>query len=162
MDRHFLEFWGNFLLLVAKGQKQLEDMGKWSRGFFGGDLTALFGKSYGINHLDKDSPDYLKMWEKAHEDFRDSFREYLGLLGMVPREEYAELARKYEELKEKVAEKEETIKQLRMLLSEKGLDFGAVTSEFQKLMDKQSDQFQKLIQSLGEVFKADQPGTDIN
>jgi len=31
MDRHFLEFWGNFLIKAAKGQKQLEDMSRCNR-----------------------------------------------------------------------------------------------------------------------------------
>ena len=77
-------------------------------------------------------------------DFRESFKEYLNLLGMVPREEYAALARKYEEFKEKVAEQEETIKLLRMLLEEKGLGLEATSLEFQRLIEKQGEQFQKL------------------
>jgi uncharacterized coiled-coil protein SlyX len=157
MDRHFLEFWGNFLLLAAKGQKQLEDLAPWTgRGFLNlGDLTALFRQAYGLEHLNQGSPDYLKIWKKAEGDFQDSLREYFSLLGVVPRAEYLELAKKYEDLKEKAADQEETIKHLRMLLSEKGLDFGAVTFEFQKLMTKQREQFQKLMQGFGEVWKTD-------
>ena len=43
MDRQFLEFWGNYLLSVARGQKQLEDVTRWIRGGFSGveELTAL-------------------------------------------------------------------------------------------------------------------------
>jgi uncharacterized coiled-coil protein SlyX len=70
---------------------------------------------------------------------------------MVPREEYATLARQYEELKEKVAEQEETIKHLRLLLEEKGLGLEATTLEFQKLIKKQGEQFQKFFQNLGEA-----------
>jgi hypothetical protein len=156
MDRQFLEFWGNFLLLAAKGQKQLEDLAKWSgQGFFNsGDFIASFRKFYGLENLDQGSPDYQKMWKKAEEGFRDSYRDYLSLLGGVPREEYEELVRKCEELKEKLADREETVKQLRMLLSEKGLDFDAVTLGLQKLMEKQSDQFQKLMKGFDELFKA--------
>jgi hypothetical protein len=155
MNRQFLEFWGNFLLQVAKGQKQMEDLAKWSRlGFSSfGELTALFQKAYGLDELPEDSPEYLKIWKKAEEDFRRSFKDYLSLMGAVPREEYVELARKYEELKEKVADQEETIKHLRMLLSEKGLDCGAVTLEFQKMMKKQTDQFHKLVKDWGKAVK---------
>jgi hypothetical protein len=154
MDRHFLEFWGNYLLLLAKGQKQLEDLAQWSQQGFGNfaDLTDLFRKAYGLDEQTQDSPDYLKLWQQAQEDFRQSLRDYLGLMGMVPREEYLELAGKYEGLKEKVADQEETIKQLRLLLADKGLDFNTVTSEFQELMQKQGDQFQKMLQGLGEIF----------
>ena len=96
-------------------------------------------------------------WQKAEEDFRESFKEYLNLLGMVPREEYAALARQYEELKEKVAEQEETIQQLRMLADEKGVGLAATTLEFQRLIKKQGEQFQKFIKGLGESTKPEDP-----
>ncbi len=157
MDRHFLEFWGNFLLQAAKGQKQLEDLAKWSkRGFISfGDFTPLFRQIYGLEQPQPDSPDYQEIWKKAEADFRKSFQDYLSLLGVVPREEYVELARKYEELEEKVAEQEETIKQLRQLLSDKGLDSTVIALEFQKLMQKQGEQFQELMKDFGEAFKED-------
>jgi hypothetical protein len=152
MDRHFLEFWGKAFLEAAKSQKQLEDLARWcQRGFLGfQDYTQLFKAAYGLNEEAKDTPDYFAMWKKAEEDFRESFKEYLNLLGVVPREEYAALARQYEELKEKVAEQEETITQLRMLADEKGVGLAATTLEFQKLIKKQGEQFQKFIKSLGE------------
>jgi hypothetical protein len=152
MNRHFLEFWGKALLEAAKSQRQLEDLAKWyQRGFLGfQDYTQLFKASYGLDEMAEDSPDYLSMWKKAEEDVRNSFKDYLSLLGVVPREEYAALARRYEELKEKVAKQEDTIKNLRMLAEEKGLGLEASTLEFQKLIKKQGEQFQKFIQGLGE------------
>jgi hypothetical protein len=152
MNRHFLEFWGKALLQAAKSQKQLEDLTKWlPRGFLGfQDFTQLFKTSYGLNDVAEDSPDFLALWKKAEADFRDSFREYLCLLGGVPREEYVALARKYEELKEKAAEQAETIKQLRVLTDEKGMGLEATTLEFQKLIKKQGEQFQQFLKSLGE------------
>ena len=107
MDRHFLEFWGNFLINVAKGQKQMEDIAKWmQQGFEGFDeLTGMFKKFYGLEHMEKDTPAYIETWKKASEDFIKSFKEYLCLMGVVP--------------KEKVVSQEETIKHLRMLLNEK-------------------------------------------
>lgn len=163
MDPHFLEFWGNFLLQAAKGQKQLEDLAKWSkRGFINfGDFNSLFRQAYGLEQPKPDSPDYQEIWKKAEEDFRNSFQDYLSLLGTVPREEYMELARKYEELAEKLAEQEETIKHLRKLLSDKGLDFALVTLEFQKLMKKQSEHFQELMKDFGEAFKEGESNADV-
>lgn len=151
MNRHFLEFWGKALLEAAKSQKQLEDLSKWfQRGFLGfQDFTNLFKTSYGLDEVAEDSPDYLTMWKKAEGDFRDSFKDYLTLLGVVPREEYAALARKYDELKAKAADQEETIKHLRMLADEKGLGLEATTLEFQRLIKKQGEQFQQLLQGLG-------------
>jgi hypothetical protein len=157
MNRHFLEFWGKALLQAAKSQKQLEDLAKWlPRGFLGfQDFTQLFKTSYGLNDVAEDSPDFLALWKKAEADFRDSFREYLCLLGGVPREEYVALARKYEELKEKAAEQAETIKQLRVLTDEKGMGLEATTLEFQKLIKKQGEQFQQFLKGLGESGNAE-------
>ena len=63
----------------------------------------------------------------------------------------------YEELQAKVAEQEETIKLLRMLLEEKGLGLAATSLEFQRLIEKQGEQFQKFIQGLGESVKPEDP-----
>jgi hypothetical protein len=161
MNRHFLEFWGKALLEAAKSQKQLEDLAKWyQRGFLGfQDYTKLFKVSYGLDEKAEDSPDYLNLWKKAEEDFRRSFKDYLNLLGVVPREEYTALARRYEELQAKVAEQEETIKNLRRLAEEKGLGLEASTLEFQKLIKKQGEQFQKFIQGLGESVQPQENNT---
>jgi hypothetical protein len=152
MNRHFLEFWGKALLEAAKSQKQLEELAKWlPRGFLGfQDFTQLFKNSYGLNDVREDNPDYLALWKKAEADFRESFKDYLNLLGGVPREEYAALARKNEELQAQVTEQAEIIKHLRMLADEKGMGLETTTMEFQRLIKKQGEQFQQFLQGLGE------------
>ncbi|MBM4286602.1 MAG: hypothetical protein FJ135_00385 [Deltaproteobacteria bacterium] len=159
MDRQFLEFWGRALLQAAQSQKQMEEMmGWWQRNIFSfPDLQKLFKVSYGLDEVSEDTPDYFSLWEKAQENFRQSFREYLSIWGMVPKDDYAALARECEELKAKVAEQEETIQLLRHLLEEKGLGLAATSVEFQKLIEKQGDQFQKFIQGLGEAMQTDTP-----
>jgi BMFP domain-containing protein YqiC len=158
MDRHFLEFWGKFLLQAAKSQKQLEDLNKWlHRGFFNlQDITTLFQQAYGLEQVDHDGPDYLKLWEQAEENFRESCREYLNLLGGVPREEYQALAENYERLKEKAAQQEETIKQLKKLLEEKGMGMAVANLEFQELIKKQGEQFQELLKGFAAAMEPDQ------
>ena len=159
MNRHFLEFLGKALLQAAQSQKQLEDLAKWcQRGIFSfQDYSQLFKTSYGLDQVEEDSPDYFSIWNKAAENFQESFKEYLHIFGVVPREEYADLARRHEELQAKVAEQEETIKLLRLLLEEKGLGLAATSLEFQKLIGKQGEQFQNLIQGLGESAKPEGP-----
>jgi uncharacterized coiled-coil protein SlyX len=151
MNRHFLEFWGKALLQAAKSQKQLEDLATWcQRGFLGfQDYTQIFKASYGLNDMAEDNPDYLSMWKQAEKEFRDSFKDYLHLLGVVPREEYIALARRCEELEAKIAEQEETLKHLRVLAEDKGMGLEATTLEFQKLIKKQGEQFQKFIEGIG-------------
>jgi uncharacterized coiled-coil protein SlyX len=147
----FLEFWGKALLQAAKSQKQLEDLAMWfHRGFLGfKDYIQMFKTAYGLDDLAEDSPDYVTMWKKAEEEFSDSFKDYLNLMGVVPREEYAALARRCEELEGKLAEQEETLKLLRLLAEEKGMGLEATTLEFQKLIKKQGEQFQKFIKGMG-------------
>jgi len=158
MDRHFLEFWGNFLINVAKGQKQMEDMSKWmQQGFEGFDeLTGMFKKFYGLEHMEKDTPTYMETWKQASENFQKSFKDYLRLMGVVPKDEHLALVKKYEELKEKVAAQEETIKHLRMLLEEKKVETqGELVQGFQEIIEKQSEQFQETMETLSRFFKKD-------
>jgi hypothetical protein len=152
VDRHFLEFWGNFLINAAKGQKQMEDMAKWmTQGLKGfEDLTTMFRKFYGLDNLSESAPDYVKTWEKAARDFQKSFQDYLNLFGVVPRHEHLNLVREYAALKEKVVAQEETIKHLRMLLEEKGMDLEQIVRGYQDLIKKQTDQFQRLMEGLGD------------
>lgn len=155
MDRQFLEFLGSFFLNAAKGQKQLEDMTHWIGGGFSGsdELTSMFRKFYGMNGLPLASPDNAKAWEKASENFKKSYHEWLNLMSVIPKSEYQILEKKCEALEEKVATQDETIRHLRNLLSEKGLPYADAVQGFTKMMEKQGHQFQELMDSVGKAFK---------
>lgn len=158
MDKRFLEFWGNFLINAAKGQKQMEDISKWMQQDFEGfdELTGMFKKFYGLEHMEKDTPAYMETWKKASENFQKSFKDYLRLMGVVPKNEHLTLVKKYEELKEKVAAQEETINNLRMLLEEKKAETqGEFVKGFQEILEKQSEQFQETMETFGKFFKKD-------
>jgi hypothetical protein len=150
MDRQFLEFWGNYLLAAAKGQKQLEDLNRWiSQGFSGfEELTAMFNKFYGLERPPKENSDSAEAWEHAAAGFRNSFNTYLDLMGVVPRDKYQALEQKCAALQEKVADQAETIKILRSLLTEKGTYQGETVKVFQNLVNSQSDAFEKLMRNL--------------
>jgi hypothetical protein len=162
MDKRFLEFLGHSLIHAAKGQQQMENLTQWItqglRGFE--DLTTMFRESYGLNRWTENSPDYLKAWQQATDEFKKSYEDYLRLFGVVPKQAYIELERKYQDLKEKTAAQEETIKQLRILLQEKGVDGGEVVKAFHGLMKKQTEQFQDLMKSFGLVFDKDSGEVD--
>ncbi|MCU0572412.1 MAG: hypothetical protein MUC41_05400 [Syntrophobacteraceae bacterium] len=163
MDKQFLEFWGSSLLAAAKSQKQLEEMAAWARQGFKGfeEMTALFLKSYGLSNCAEGSPDCITAWKKAEEDFKQSFKAYMGLFGLVPKSEHLQLVKKYEELKEKFAAQEETIKHLRMLLSESTLkDQGELARQFDDLIRQQNDQFQHLMDNFSKAFKKGSSGKD--
>ena len=150
MDRQFLEFWGQYLLAAAKGQKQLEDLNQWiCQGFSGfEELTAMFKKFYGLEHPPQQSSDSAKAWQNAAADFRDSFNAYLDLMGVVPRDKYLALEQRCATLQNKVADQEETIRVLRSLLTEEGTYQGETVKVFQDLVNKQSDAFESLMRKL--------------
>ena len=156
MDKHFLEFWGNFLINTAKEQKRMEDLSKWiQQGLQGFDeLTAMFNKFYGLEQMEKNTPAYTKTWKKASEKFLKSFNDYMGLMGMVPKDEHLALIKKYEELKAKVAAQDETINNLRLLLEGKKAESQKeLVQGFQDLIEKQSKQFQETMETFGTFFQ---------
>ena len=162
VDRHFLELWGNLLINAAKGHKQIDELTQWiNQGFKGFDeLNAIFRRSYGLNSLKEESPDYPKAWQNAADDFQKSLKEYLDLMGVVSKHEHLTLVRKYEDLEKKAADQEETIKHLRMLLDAKGIDRAGTLRGFQDLIKKQTDQFQDLMKGFGHFLEKDPSSTD--
>jgi chromosome segregation ATPase len=150
MDSQFLEFWGNYLLAAAKGQRQLEDLNQWIRQGFSGfeELTAMFKKYYGLEPPRREDSDTTQAWRKAAADFRSSFNAYLNLMGLVPKDKYQALEQKYAALQKKAADQEETIKTLRELLSEEGTYQGETVKVFQDLVNKQAEAFETFMKSI--------------
>ena len=155
MDRNFLEFWGNYLLAAARGQKQLEDLNQWIRQGFSGfeELTAMFKKYYGLEQPRTEDSDTTQAWQNAAADFRNSLNAYLNLMGLVSKDKYRALEQKCTTLQEKVAEQEDTIKALRKLLAEEGTYQGETVKVFQDLVKKQADAFEALMQSIAPAAK---------
>ena len=155
MDSQFLEFWGNYLLAVAKGQKQLEDLNQWIQQGFSGfeELTAMLNKFYGIEPPRNNDVDSTNAWQNAAADFQNSLDSYLTLMGLIPQEKHHALEKKYAALKNKVAELEDTIKVLRDLLAEKGTYQGETTKVFQDLVNRQAEAFETLMQSVSAADK---------
>ncbi|MFO8084796.1 MAG: hypothetical protein R6U27_10815 [Desulfobacterales bacterium] len=136
----------------------MEEFFKLSQQGFKGfeEMSAMFQKFYGLENLEKiekDAPDYAKIMQKATSDFQDSFRQYLAMLGVVPKEDYIGLVKKYEELKKRVTDQEETIRHLQMLLGEKHADQGETVKVFQDLIEKQSEQFVEMMNAAGQYFQ---------
>jgi len=149
------EFYSNLLTNTLNGQRQLDGMAQWvNQGLkVFEDLTAMFRKVNGLEQTGVGSPDYFWVWKKAQDEFKRSFKDYLNLLGVVTRNEYLLLLGRYEETKEKAASHEETIKQLRQLLFEaKNTSHLEAAQQFDDLLKKQNEQFQKLLENLSEAF----------
>jgi hypothetical protein len=163
MDKQFLEFWGNAFLSVAKGQQQLDDFIKWLSGSFREfqDITALFNRFYGLDAMPKDTPDYFAIWEKAMGEFRGSFQEFLTMMDFVSRKDYIDLSRESEDLKKRVAEQEEAISHLRMLLHEKVKEPDKSLQDFQALIDEQARHYQEFMKSIGKAFETNQASPEL-
>jgi hypothetical protein len=155
VDNHFLEFWGNCMNRAVKSQKQLEEMAnRMSQGFRGLEcLTDLFRKVYGLDQLSQQSLDYSKIWSKAQDDFWKSLRDYLRSFGVVPEEDHLALVKKYQELKEEAAAREETVQQLRSLLSRKTVGEGETSGGLQVAPKDKASQLQELGNSPGKAGK---------
>ncbi|MGB5615910.1 MAG: hypothetical protein WBM78_03660 [Desulfobacterales bacterium] len=152
MDRQFLEFWGNYLLSVSRGQKQLEDVTRWISGGFSGveELTALFKKYYGLEEQSQEGPESSAAWEKAAADFKKSFGDYFSIMGWVSKDEYQILEEENKVLKQKIEVQEQTISRLRDLIKSPGIDPNKSLDVLQDLINKQSAEFQKLVKKFSE------------
>ncbi len=154
MDRQFLEFFGNFLLNAAKGQRQMEEMTRWmGHGVSGVDkLTDAFRTWCGLEGSAPDSPDYAKARERASRHFRESLDQWLELMNLIPASDHLALKKKYESLEKEVAEKDQTIRRLRTLLNETGIPHAEAVRGFADLMEKQTAEFQDLMENMGKAF----------
>ena len=93
MDNRYFEFWGQLFLSIAKGQKQMEDADAWFRQAFKGyePLASMFKKAYGLDGPAESSPEYNDVWRDAAETFQKNFRESLGLLDILSKEDHLAL-----------------------------------------------------------------------
>ena len=150
MDKQFLEFWGNYLIAVARGQSQLEEFVRWmGRGLEGADkLTDQFKKIYGLEKLDPNDPASAESWKTASEAFRHSFKNFFEQTGWVAKSDYTALEKENRALKNKISELESTISRLREILDASGTDQGSALKVFQDLVNKQGEEFQKLMKQL--------------
>jgi hypothetical protein len=156
MDAKFLEFWGNLLISIARGQKQLDDMMRWvNQGSPGADdLANLFKKTYGLAQFPQALTGQEEVWKKTFDGFHQSYGEYLKLLDVVPRAEYEALQQENDSLKRKIVELEGVVGDLRVLLTEKihGAP-GAAMDEFQTSFLNYFEKLQRLMISFAEVSK---------
>lgn len=156
MDSRFLEFLGHFFLGAAHSQQMLTQMQTWMgispRG--NKEFSDLFRKFYGLGPLPAENARQMADWQKAFESFQASLSAWLELMAVVPRSEYEALEKKVQDLEEKVADRENTINRLRQVGKPDTGAPDAAVDAFTRLMEKQADEFQDLMQNLAEAFKS--------
>jgi hypothetical protein len=155
VNSQFLEFFGNFLLTAAKGQKQLEQMTIWMKQGFNGveEMSSMFKRFYGLEQQEAPSTDQQNLWNKAIKDFQRSYSQYAELWGWVTHEDHQALKQRCAELEKTITKQQQTIAQLQLLLEAKGLGPSELLQRFQTIVKDQGDQFQSLIQNLGKAFR---------
>lgn len=155
MDKQFLEFLGNFFINTAKGQRQMEEMARWMGLDFGeaDGLTEMFRKMYGLEGIAPNSPDYAKAWEKASDRFRESFDKWIDSMDLTPKSKYLALKEKCDALEKELKKKDRAIERLEALLAGKGIPHAEAVLGFADLMEKQTTQFQELMEDMGKAFK---------
>ena len=154
MVANFLEFWGNLLISLTRGQKQIDDMIRWVRQSFPGadDLTNLFKKTYGVNQPAQAPTGQAELWKETRARFHQSYGEYLKLLDVVPRAEYEKLEKENDSLKRKIVELEGVVGNLRALLAGNIQTVpGAAVDEFQTGFLNYLERLQQLISSFADV-----------
>jgi hypothetical protein len=97
------------------------------------------------------------MWAKAASDFTKSYQEFLGFMGVVPREDYEALSKEHEALKNKFAALEEKLRHGRAKSAGKEIDPSEVVKGFEGLMKEQAEQFQALMASYGKLYEEKKP-----
>jgi hypothetical protein len=155
MNWQFYDFWGNFLLQVAKGQKQVDDMANWMRQGFDAlnDMGALFRNSYGLPDASSDAGITSSDWQQAVYSFQKSLDHFAGQWGWVSQAEYQKSRKECENLRTKVESQKETIEQLRDLLAQKGMGHAELFKHVQDSLNEQSHQFHELMRSIGGTDK---------
>jgi len=167
MDEKFMEFWGNLLINAAQGKKQSDEMFRWLRTGFThkGDtssspvfpdftsMAAMFKQFYGMDQLSERSEEYKDLSKQALNDFQESFDDYMASAGLVSKKDHLDLVEKYEKLKTKCADQEETVKHLKMMLSAKKDDQIDASEQFQDMVRAQGDFFQNMMKDFGQYFQ---------
>lgn len=174
MDEKFLEFWGSLLLNAARSKKQTDHMLRWMQNGFPNldesssdkqipdfsELSRIFRKLYGLDSISPCNDDYKELSGKALKDFQKSFTDYLALMGIVSKQEHLSLVEKYENLKVRCAEQEETIKHLKMLINAKGTSHAELSSNFENIFKNQGELFRKIMTDFGQYYNKTEPQKD--
>jgi predicted nucleic acid-binding Zn-ribbon protein len=146
MDKQFLEFWGNVLLQAAKGQAQVENIGKWlDQGASGvQNLTDQFRRTYNLASEKTPTADQQTALQQATDRFNKAYEDYLALLSVVPEARYRELESKNESLQKEVARLQQEIARLRGAPEGAGEPADETIADFHALVEKQQRDFEDL------------------
>ena len=120
MEAYFYEFWKNQLITLEKGQEQMQDMTKSIMQGISGfeEVLQMFGKYCSMDFWPKKTCDYIKAWEMTTEDFQKFFKDYLNLMGLVPKHEHLAVINKYNDLNHSAIDQKKKITDQKKMLAD--------------------------------------------
>ncbi len=155
MDKNLLEFWGQIFLNAARSQQQMEDWNKWfSIDSFG--KNKLFSSLLNQPETQKTeeiTPEILEIARKATDAYKEVFKASLSLFDVVAKEDYDELLKENELLKEKVKAQENIIKNRRNQPEKDIFEQQEVVNNLTEIVKDQTQQFQDLMKQMGKYYK---------
>ena len=150
MNWQFYDFWGNYFLQVAQGQKKMEDFAQWMKQGFNNlnDMAELFQRSYGLKAQKSGGDEGLRNWKNAIDEFQDACTQLAAQWGWISLEEHKKVVEKCAALEEKIEDQKKMIEQLRDLLTQKGMGHTELFKHLQDALKEQSTQFHELMRTI--------------
>lgn len=145
MDKHFIEFLGNYLINAAKYQNQTDNIFSWmNQGSSGSkEIDSLFKNFYKVD--DSASSDDLS---RAFKSFQKNYMELFSIPGMVSEEKYQNLEKKHNSLKKDYETQKEVIKHLTSLSQMKDSFQDNFSQGIDDAMKNQKEFFKNMVNNL--------------
>jgi len=153
MDAKFFQFWNDFIQQSASSQLGPEALTGWMTGTgIPDELMAMFKKSYGLDQMSVDTPEYSTLFESSLKEFNHSLTKLYSLLDVVPKKDFLDLEKKYKEMKRKVENLEEVVSHLKLLFKTSTPNVEEGIGSLNKMLKSQNEHFLKMMENLGEFY----------
>jgi len=153
MDAKFIQFWSDFIQQTGNSQVGAGDLTGWISGAgIPDEFMTMFKKSYGLDQMTVDTPEYSTLLESALKEFNHSLSNFFSILYVVPKKDYLELDKKYKLLKRKVADLEEAMVHLKLLFKTSTPNIEEGVGSLNKMLRSQNEHFLKMMDNLGEFY----------
>ena len=153
MDAKFFQFWNDYIQQTAKSQVGPDYLAGWMSGAgIPDEFMTMFKKSYGLDQMSADAPEYSKLFESALKEFNHSLTNFYSMLDVVPKKDYLELEKKYKLLKKKVAELESVAAHLKLLFKTSTPNVEEGIGSLNNMLKSQNEHFLKMMENLGEFY----------
>jgi uncharacterized protein YjgD (DUF1641 family) len=153
MDAKFFQFWNDFIQHTGSSPVGPNNLTGWMSGAgIPDEFMTMFKKSYGLDHLAMDAPEYSALYESALKEFNHSLSNFHMMLDVVPKHDFLDLEKKYKALKMKVSDLEEVVAHLKLLFKTSTPNVEEGIGSMNKMLKSQNEHFLKMMENLGEFY----------